>query len=90
MRGNDEREAFGDVPNVPYELRAKVVLHIREIVAKLCLIVTGGTLSAASLGNIDVILRIMLSFIGIVSGSYALLYYRKKLRMLDENRGNDD
>lgn len=85
-KGNDEREAIGDVPNIPGEMREFVVIqHIKEVAAKLCLVVTGGTISASVLVEIDVYLRIALSVVGLISGTYALLYYRRKYKNLMDN-----
>lgn len=87
MRGNDEREAYGDIPNVEGLLKGTdVVEHLKHALAKFGLVVFGGTLSAASLADVDVMLRIILSLIGIPAAVYSLLYYRRKYRETD----NDD
>lgn len=48
----------------------------QHIKASASLAITAGTGSAALFANIDSILRIILTVVGIVSGTYAALYYR--------------
>lgn len=62
-----------------------VIEHIKEVAAKACLVVTGGTFSAATLADLDVGLRILLSLIGIPAAIFSLLYYRRKYKKLLES-----
>lgn len=42
------------------------------------LAVTGGSLAAAWLAEIDLLLRILLTLVGITAGVYSILYYRHR------------
>lgn len=73
------QDDYGDLTQYPREL--VVIDHIKHVIAKISLLVTGGTL-VTWLVNIDLFLRLVLTGIGIVAGIYSLLYYRKAWKRL--------
>lgn len=51
---------------------------LQHKVAEVALATTGVALPMAWVAELDIILRIILTLVGIVSGIYATLYYRKR------------
>jgi hypothetical protein len=46
---------------------------------------TAASLATAYLAEIDMILRIVLTLVGITSGTYAIIYYRRRLAALESD-----
>ena len=47
--------------------------------------VTAGSFAMAWLSEIDLMLRIVLTLVGITSGTYAIIYYRRRLAALESD-----
>lgn len=54
--------------------------NFHQKIAEAALATTGVALPAAWLADVDIALRIILSLVGIISGVYAALYYRKRYK----------
>lgn len=60
----------------------RTIEQVQHLKASASLVVTAGTGTTALFANIDSVLRLILTAIGIVSGIYAALYYRSLYKKL--------